>query len=138
MGSDPEATPVVLYDGGCGLCGWSVRLVLRHDRLRRFRFAPLESPIATRLLAQHGLPDDPRSVVLLEGGRAVTRSDAVLAIVRRLGGGWHLLRVAALLPRPLRDWCYDGLARRRGRLSRWFGTRPITTEERHADDRFLA
>ena len=29
---------------------------------------------------------------------------------------WHLLTVLALIPRPLRDWAYDVLARRRYRL----------------------
>ena len=135
---DPKVTPVVLYDGDCGFCGWAVRVVLRHDRAHRFRFAPLGSLAADRLLARDGMPTDPGSVVLFDGGRAVTRSDAVLGIVRRLGGGWHLLRVGALLPRPLRDGCYDLVARHRGRLGHWFGTRPIGPEERKADDRFLA
>jgi len=137
-GIDPKATPVVLYDGGCGFCGWSVRRILGSDRAGRFRFAPLGTPIATELLTDRGLDPDPGSVVLIDGDRVRHRSEAVLGIARRLGGWWHLLRLGALLPLGWRDAAYGWVARYRGRLSRLFRTRPIGAGERAADPRFLA
>ena len=38
--------PVLLYDGDCGFCAESVQLVLRHERRRRVRFAPLQGVFA--------------------------------------------------------------------------------------------
>ncbi len=128
---------MVLYDGTCGFCGWSVRWVLRRDRAQRFRFAPLESATGQRLLAEHGLEREPGTVVVLDEGRAFTRGDAVLRVLRRVGGPWHLLRLGAVVPRPARDAIYDWVARNRGRLGGWLGTAPITEAERRGDERFL-
>lgn len=132
-----NSTPIVLYDGSCGFCGWSVRWVLRRDRSRSFRFAPLDSPRGRALLAEHGLPSDPGTVVVLDDGRAYLRSDAVLRVARRVGGIWHLLRVGGVLPRSLRDALYDWVARHRGWLGRVFRTAPISDSERQADGRFV-
>ncbi len=110
---------VLFYDGVCGLCDRTVRFVLRHDRRRRFRFAPLQSPYAREALARHGR--DARqldTVALLLGEHLLEKSDAVGAILRELGGGWRLLALLRLLPRGLRDAAYDFVARHR---YRWFG-----------------
>jgi predicted DCC family thiol-disulfide oxidoreductase YuxK len=128
----------VLYDGSCGFCGWSVRWVLRRDRHRVFRFAPLDSEPARLLLEWHGAAREPGTVMVLDDGSAYTRGDAVLRVLRRLGGVWHLLRVGALVPRPLRNTLYDRVARHRGALGRWFRAAPISDAERRDDERFLA
>lgn len=132
-----NSTPVVLYDGSCGVCGWAVRWVLRRDRRRAFRFAPLDSAEGRRLLDRHGVVSDGGTVVVLDAGETFVRGDAVLRILRRLGGAWHLLRVGSLLPRPLRNALYDWVARHRGRLGKTLRSRPISDAERQADARFL-
>ena len=48
-------SPILLYDGVCGLCNRLVRFILRRDRQAIFRFAALQSPIAARILARHGV-----------------------------------------------------------------------------------
>lgn len=113
--------PLLLYDGECGFCGWTVRFVLTHDRARAFRFAPLASVAGQEHLTHHAVDRTIDSIVVIDGGRALVRSDAVLAILQRLGGPWHLLRIGGLLPRRLRDALYDAIARRRKRTSRRFG-----------------
>ena len=60
------------------------------------------------------------SLVFVQGGRAFTRSDAVLRIARRLGFPWSLTSPLVAVPRPLRDWAYDLVARHR---YEWFGQR---------------
>ena len=112
---------VILFDGECNLCDWSVRFVVRHDPRARFRLAALQSPVGRRLLAERG--GDPRgidSVVLIEGERWYARSEAALRIARGLAGPWRLLSALRIVPRPLRDWAYDAVARNR---FRWFGRR---------------
>jgi predicted DCC family thiol-disulfide oxidoreductase YuxK len=112
----------VLYDGVCHLCNGTVRFIVARDPSARVAFAPLQSDLARRLLAEHGLPapaeGDPASVVLVEDGRAWTRSTAVLRIARHLGALWPALSVFLLVPRVLRDGVYDWVARHR---YRWFG-----------------
>ena len=116
-----HAGPVLLFDGVCNLCDASVRWLIRHDRRREFRFAPLQSRAGAALLRDaratgRGLD----SVVLVEGHRVWTRSDAALEVLRRLGPPWSVVGVARLLPNRLRDALYDALARRR---YAWFGRR---------------
>jgi predicted DCC family thiol-disulfide oxidoreductase YuxK len=112
---------VVLFDGVCNLCVWSVQFVLRRDRDAYFRFAALQSPVGQRLLRRYRvqLPAD-ESVVLIERGHVYTHSEAWLRITRRLGGLWPLLGVVVVLPRPLRDRLYLWIATHR---YRWFGRR---------------
>ena len=110
---------IVLFDGVCNLCEGVVRFIVRHDPDSRFRFAPLQSEPARRLLEKHGLPTDTvDTFVLVEGSRCLTRSDAALAVVRHLPGAWRMLRVLVVVPRPLRDWAYTIVVRNR---YRWFG-----------------
>ncbi len=123
MGHDarPRASEevVVLFDGVCRFCSGSVRFILERDSGRRFAFAPLQSPVAQKLLQQHDrLLEQMDSLVLVENGRCSTRSTAALRIVRHLSWPWPLLSVLILVPRPLRDLCYDMFARNR---YRWFG-----------------
>jgi len=113
-------TPDLLfYDGGCGLCHRTVVFVLRHDPDgHAFRFAPLGGETFEQSVPagqREGLPDS--IVVCTATGRTLVRSEAVIHIGERLGGGWRFLsRLARLVPRMLRDAAYDGIARIRFRL----------------------
>ncbi|MGB9009651.1 MAG: DCC1-like thiol-disulfide oxidoreductase family protein [Candidatus Acidiferrales bacterium] len=126
----------LFYDGHCGLCHRAVKFVLKHDRSgRAFRFAPLQGEtFAAQIPAERraGLPD---SIVVLTGdGAILVRSAAFLHILRRLGGGWAVLAsVLGVIPRGLRDFVYDFVARVRYRV---FGRRdevcPIVPPELRA------
>ena len=65
------------------------------------------------------MPDS--MVVLTDEGSLLVRSDALIHILRSLGGGWRFLGgLIAVVPRPVRDLGYDFVARIRYRV---FGTR---------------
>lgn len=107
----------MFYDGGCGLCHWSVRQAAAIDRRGDFLFAPIGGEtFRARVAAGTELPD---SIVLLnESGELLTRSAAVIHLLRRSGGPWSIAAaIAWLIPRPLRDWLYDRIAAAR---QRWF------------------
>lgn len=100
-----------------------MKFVLKHDRSgRAFRFAPLQGETFARLVAAErraGLPDS--VVVLTDDGGLLVRSDAFLHILRRLGGRWAAsAAVLGVIPRGLRDFVYDFVARVRYRV---FGRR---------------
>jgi predicted DCC family thiol-disulfide oxidoreductase YuxK len=112
---------LVFYDGNCGFCHWSVQFLIYQDRNgRRFRFAPLGGdtfraviPEADRAL----LPDS--VVVRTTSGTILSRSAAVVHVLRRLGGWWLLLgAILWPIPAPIRDALYNGFASVRYRLFR--------------------
>ena len=114
-----EHGAILVYDGVCLLCSRWIRFVLLHDRARCFRFASMQSSSGRAMLRDHGLdPDDPNSLLLIEGSRVSTDSEAILRVLAGLGGVWRASAVVRLVPRALRDPAYRWLARNR---YRWFG-----------------
>jgi predicted DCC family thiol-disulfide oxidoreductase YuxK len=110
---------IVLFDGVCTLCTWSVQFILRRDPHGYFRFAALQSSIGQHLLREHGLSTERfSSIVLIEHGTVYTSSDAALRIARHLRGWWPCISVLLLVPRFLRDEIYQWVAAHR---YRWFG-----------------
>ena len=116
-----DEPPVVLFDGVCNLCVGSLPWLLRMDRRDRLRFGTLQSEAGTELLERCGLgPEYDESMVVVEGDRAYTESDAVVRLAWLLGLPWALGSVASVVPERLRDRLYRWLADNR---YDWFGTR---------------
>src|SRR5690349_1762852 len=112
--------PVLIFDGHCVLCSSFAQFILRHDRERR--------------LGLH--PTDYETNIRLEGGRAWLNCEGSIRIFERLGLPWSLMAIGRLLPRPVRDWLYEIVARNR---LRWFGRRATCYLPDPAEaDRFLA
>jgi predicted DCC family thiol-disulfide oxidoreductase YuxK len=109
----------VFYDGNCALChGW-VRFVLAEDTDgKTFRISPLQGELfATCFPAEQraSLPDS--LAVLTEDERLLTRSAAVLHVLRRLGGLWRIMgAILIVTPRSIIDWFYDRVAGLRKQL----------------------
>ena len=116
-----QLSSVILFDGVCNLCNGFVQFVIARDPGGRFRFAALQSDAARRILGQpDAVASAPASVVLVEGDRVFRQSAAALRIARGLGWPWRLAYGFIVVPRPLRDWMYDVVARHR---YQWFGRR---------------
>lgn len=129
--------PIVLFDGVCNLCNGVVQFVLPRDPEGRFRFAPLQSESGQELLRRHDFETDAYdTIVLVDGDRTYTKSDAVLRMAEVLGWPYSLFRVGRVLPRSVRDWLYDRIADNR---YDWFGRKSqcmVPTED--VRDRFLS
>lgn len=127
------ASERIFFDGDCGLCHRWVRFTLARDRGRGlFRFAPLAGATFAAEVppeARAGLPDS--VVVRTSEGRLLVRSDAALYVLARIGGAWRALALAlGLVPRGLRDWGYDQVARVRKRLfAKPAGACPLVPKE---------
>lgn len=114
-----EGAPIILFDGVCNFCAWSVRFVIERDPRGVIRFASLQSEAGKSLLRQHGLDENQSdSFVFIEGSRAFTESTAALRVCKHLRWPWRWLRVGLILPKFLRDPFYRIIARNR---YRWFG-----------------
>jgi predicted DCC family thiol-disulfide oxidoreductase YuxK len=140
MSEAPPTGPLLLYDGSCGFCADTVQFVLRHDvRARTLNFASLQGPTGMAIRGRHPELASADSVVWLEGmddAAPLVRSAAALRVMHYLGGAWGALAtVARLVPRSVRDWGYDLVARHRHRLSADGAACVIPTAEERA--RFL-
>lgn len=108
---------LIVFDGICVLCNGFVRFVHRFDRRGAFRLATAQSPAGQALYAVLGLPgDNLETFLVVRDGRAHVKSSAVLVVVTGFGGPWRLAAAGWAVPRPLRDWLYDRVARNRYRL----------------------
>lgn len=106
-----------LFDGVCNLCSGSVAIVLKLDREGVIRFTPIQSPYGRQLAAAHGIdPDQPASFLFLDGGRALQKTAAIGALLRRLQAPWRWLALIDRLPQGPADAAYDWLAANRYRL----------------------
>ena len=113
--------PIVLFDGVCNLCNATVTFIIRRDRKKIFRFAPLQSPVGESIKVACGFSkDELESVILKVDGKVYKKSDAALQIAKRLDGLWPVFFIFYFIPSFLRDPIYDLVARYR---YRWFGKR---------------
>ena len=108
---------VVQFDGVCKQSNGWAKLLIRHLRQRQFRLASVQSVQGQALLAWYGLPTDRfDTMALIDEAGLHVRSNALLRILARLPQPWRALAWLRLIPRPLRDWCYDRIALNRYRL----------------------
>jgi predicted DCC family thiol-disulfide oxidoreductase YuxK len=134
--------PILLYDGVCGLCNRLVQFVLHRDRDAVFRFAPLQSALAAGILARHGAMSNPNPsvhnldtvyVVIncdLPDESLLSRSDAILFILKRLSGQWRFAAfLLQVVPKFLRDKAYDVVARHRYRIFGRYDVCPLPREQ---------
>ncbi len=106
---------IIYFDGVCGLCNGFVDLVLKIDRKHEFKFSALQSDFARTQLPE-ALTRELKTIVYQKDAQIYVRSDAVLEVLRDLGGFWSIAAAAAILPRNLRDGAYDLVAENRYRL----------------------
>jgi predicted DCC family thiol-disulfide oxidoreductase YuxK len=114
--------PILYFDGECNLCNSAIQFVIRHDRQKKFRFAPLQSAPGVALPTQVPTPkkNSYSTVVLFDNGRYYTQSAAALRTLRLMGGGWAVLYAAIIVPPFIRNWVYDLVSANR---YKWFGRR---------------
>jgi predicted DCC family thiol-disulfide oxidoreductase YuxK len=137
---------VVLYDGDCAVCNWTINFIIDRDTKESFFFAALESSVGRAIQErfQDQLPKGLDSIILIEGAEQLTqldensqanskeidesdvrisyRSSAILCILCSLSSPvWSLFSPLLFLPLFVRDTGYKAFAYCRytifGRLS---------------------
>lgn len=115
--SFPDDKPLFVFDGVCVLCSGGARWLMHHDKQNLFRFAPAQSPLGQSLYKHYGIVMDD-TYLLLDKGIMYNKSNGYLHMLDILGGKWILLKILYLIPRQIRDYVYDMVARNR---YKWFG-----------------
>lgn len=126
---------IVLFDGDCNFCDASVQFILNRDTTGNFHFASLQGETGQTLRKRHHIKDSVDSIVLIRGGVPYIKSDAAVRIAEGLDGKWRWLQFVRFVPKVIRDFSYDVIAKNR---YQWFGKKQTcklpTPEER---SRFL-
>ena len=111
--------PVVLFDGVCNYCNAMVNFIIRRDKKKVFRFAPLQSEAAQEILRQYHFPQmNFDSFILVENDKIHQRSDAALRLYNKLPWYWKWTQIFWIFPKFIRDGVYNVIARNR---YKWFG-----------------
>ncbi|MEJ5261674.1 MAG: thiol-disulfide oxidoreductase DCC family protein [Ignavibacterium sp.] len=123
---------IVLFDGVCNFCNYWVNFLLKRDKKNIFLFAALQSQSGQELLKKFNLTTtDFDTFILIDGESYQTKSDAVISIAENLTGFPRLLIIGKFLPKVIRDFLYDLIAKSRYKI---FGKREScripTSEER--------
>lgn len=105
-----------MFDGVCNFCNDWVNFIIEQDSKNHFKFTPLQSEIAEKLLEKYNVDKETDSVILIEDGKAYTHSTAALRIARNLDGIWSVFYIFLLVPKFIRNFFYKILAKYRYKL----------------------
>ena len=118
-----ENKSIIFFDGICNLCNNSVLFIIKRDKSKRFLYASLQSDAARDILLQFKIKNsDLNSIILIENRKLFQKSTAILKIVKQLNGFWRVNYVFIIVPKFIRDFIYDIIAKNR---YKWFGKREV-------------
>ncbi|MFK5982477.1 MAG: DCC1-like thiol-disulfide oxidoreductase family protein [Flavobacteriaceae bacterium] len=110
---------IILFDGVCNLCNASVNFVIQRDKNDVFRFVALQSEIGKKYISEFNIdPLDTDSIILIDEDKCYIKSTAALHITKSMSGGYPLLFGFIIVPKFIRNWVYDYVAKNR---YKWYG-----------------
>ena len=106
---------VMLYDGDCVLCSSSVEFIAKRSSRSLLAFCAMQSDAGREALNRLGKPlHDYETVVVLERGKVLERSDATLRLFEHMLPPWPgIARRIRFLPGVMRDAFYRIIAKYR-------------------------
>jgi len=109
--------PILFFDGDCAFCNRWVRFFVNNERNQNMLFSPIDSEGTARWLSENdidGFPSD--SIHVFVENKLFSKSTAVLKLIPFLRPGWSLFLGLWLVPKCIRDWVYDLIAKNRQSL----------------------
>lgn len=121
---------IVFYDGDCGFCNSSVQFALNRRKKDVF-FLPLQSDLASEIMKKHGVSIEMNTMYFLHKGMLYDKSDAALRVSLLLHFPYPVFfYLGIIVPRFLRNWIYDQIAKRRHKINIGFCALPKPEERR--------
>jgi predicted DCC family thiol-disulfide oxidoreductase YuxK len=133
---DTDNKNIVVFDGLCNFCQDSVNFIIKRDPNKVFTFTSAQSQNGQDIINKFNVPEVGEDTFLLvKNNICFLRTNATLEISKDLSGFWSLFYVFKVIPRPIRDYCYDVFAKYRYTM---FGKRnSCLTPTENIKDRFL-
>ena len=106
--------PIILFDGVCNFCNRTINIILKYDKQAYFQFAASQSIAAMGIMQAFKIEQIAiASVILIDQEKVYTKTDAVIQIANLLSGWPKLFRLLKFIPKPMRDFAYDLIAKNR-------------------------
>src|SRR5699024_7884767 len=93
---------IILFDGECHLCCYSVQFVTKRDLKGIYKFAALKSKSGKTIRQAYGIPHHITSVVLISGRTYYTKSSSILRTSSELHGVSKLAFILLIMPKRIR------------------------------------
>lgn len=103
---------LVIFDGDCAFCNRSVQFIIKRNKKKDIFFASNSSELAKDFQNF----DLNSSILYVENGKAFQKSTAALKIAKSFSGLSKLFLLFWIIPRPIRDFGYDLIAKYRKRI----------------------
>lgn len=100
---------IIIFDGICGFCNKSIDILIKLDTQKIFQYTSLQGEFVKTL----DIDPEIDSIIFYEDGSLYYKSTAILKIFRSLGGIWIFTQFFYIVPRVLRDFIYDVIAKYR-------------------------
>lgn len=107
-----DSRALFVFDHHCVLCGGGVSFIMKHNKRANIAFTSAQEKLGEALCKHYGLDWD-ESYLFIREGRPYIKTTGYFQVARAMGGIWHLPRVFQIIPRSVRDWAYDLVARNR-------------------------
>ena len=128
---------IILFDGVCNFCNFWINFIIDHDKNNVFKFAALQSDKGQEFLEKYNLNKETfDSFILIQHEKVYDKSTAAFKVSKYLHGIWSYFYFLIFIPKPIRDFIYNIIAKYRYKI---FGRRDacrIPTQQEK--NRFLA
>ena len=104
-----QSEKIIIFDGVCGLCNRSIDILIKLDRQKILQYSSLQGEFVKTLKTG----PDIDSIIFYEDGILYYKSTAILKIFQALGGVWKITAIFYLIPKIIRDFLYDLIAKYR-------------------------
>lgn len=113
-----EDRSIVFYDGECGFCQSTVQIILTNDTSSLIHFASIQSSFTTSFFQSINKPiPDLSTFYFYHNGQLYSKSNAALNVARLLKFPFPLLFIFKIVPKFIRDFSYDLIAKNRLKLA---------------------
>lgn len=103
---------VIVFDGICELCNKSIDILMKVDKQKIFKYTSIQGEFVQTLDIETGID----SIIFYEEGVLYYKSTAILKIFQSLGGLWSMTTIFYLIPKVIRDFVYDIIAKYRYKI----------------------
>ena len=103
---------IVLFDGVCNMCVWSVRFIINRDVNDKFRLASIQSEAGKKIISDNKIDTVKNdSIIVIDQNVIRYRSSAALFTLLHLKTLLKVLLVFYIIPSPIRDLIYRLMAK---------------------------